>query len=151
MIVIPRAVTRRGDTFYIPAAVGHCLGLRSKAALFSRVHLFFDGYDRDPREIYEIPVVRRYVRRLLRDWPDWCAMLYPGEQLGALLACVYDVRTVRPAGSRRLQIEFQLDALEPCLAEMQDRLDRFCRCEFVAPEAASAHRAAWAALFGLLK
>lgn len=35
------------------------------------VTLSFEGYDNDPRELWEIPAVRAYVKKLTDAWPSW--------------------------------------------------------------------------------
>lgn len=36
-----------------------------------RVHVAFDGYNDDPREVYEVPAVRSFVMKLTEQFPHW--------------------------------------------------------------------------------
>lgn len=51
------------------------------------------GYDDDPRELYEIPEVRRYLQGLDQEWPFWFFFLTPPsiQQVGMCLASAVSV------------------------------------------------------------
>lgn len=51
----------------------------------SRVNFIVDGYDDDPRELYEIPEVRAFVAALDREWPQWFYFL---AKCGGILTIV---------------------------------------------------------------
>ena len=52
-----------------------------------------NGYDDDPRELYEIPEVRRYLQGLDQEWPFWFFFLTPPsiQQVGMCLASAVTV------------------------------------------------------------
>jgi TPR repeat protein len=55
-----------------------------------RVDVCCTGYDSDPRELWEIPEVREFVKRLDRQFPYWCYFLSRnGEGLLWLTYCLY--------------------------------------------------------------
>lgn len=49
----------------------------AKRDMRSRVAIFFDGYDADPREVYQIPEVRSWANRLLKNIPHLFYFLTP--------------------------------------------------------------------------
>jgi len=50
-----------------------------------RVMFVFSGFDRDPREIYEIPAVVKYLKQMTDQWPFWYHFLEKqGESVGIL-------------------------------------------------------------------
>ncbi len=54
----------------------------------ARVHLFFDGYDNDARELWVIPEVHAYVRALDAEFPYWLwFMALDDPTLLLLVAC----------------------------------------------------------------
>ena len=44
-----------------------------------RVNLGVNGYDDDPRELYEVPEFRRFMITLDALWPYWAFFLWPGH------------------------------------------------------------------------
>lgn len=40
-------------------------------AFAGRVHIVFDGYNDDPREVYQVPAVRSFVMKLTEQFPHW--------------------------------------------------------------------------------
>jgi hypothetical protein len=57
------------------------------------VSLSFEGYDTDPRELWEIPEVRAYVKKLTAAWPSW--MYFIDNSMNSFIAmylCLVDVR-----------------------------------------------------------
>lgn len=66
-----------------------------------RVHLFFDGYDDDPRELWEIPQVHAYVRALDTEFPYWLWFMEPDDStLLLLVACCCNVAAYGFHGQR---------------------------------------------------
>lgn len=61
--------------------------------------LNFDGWDEDPRELYEIPEVRRYARSLASQWNYWFHFVSKeSETLTLLLALLIDIDVHREQG-----------------------------------------------------
>ena len=62
-----------------------------------RVELAFHGYSDDPRELYEIPKVRRFCAKLDETFPFWFYFLSTeGMTLGVIACCLCSVTKVRP-------------------------------------------------------
>lgn len=65
-----------------------------------RVSLMFEGYDDDPRDVYDIPEIRRYAKLLDEEFPYWfyfVSLDHPGAstlQVLALCLC----RVVKASG-----------------------------------------------------
>lgn len=75
VLAIERESTERGEVAY---AMSHMWNMvATPEAMREHVHclsLVFQGYDADPRELYEIPEVRAYVQKLMALCP-WLALL----------------------------------------------------------------------------
>lgn len=53
----------------------------------------FQGFDQDPREIYEIPECRAYIQQLTRQWPYWFHFLErAGPSFSSLLCMLCEVK-----------------------------------------------------------
>ena len=65
--------------------------------LQGRVSLLFEGYDDDPREVYEIPEVRWFCATLDRRFPYWLYFLTTiQDNLKVVAFCLVRVRVLRP-------------------------------------------------------
>ena len=110
--VVAIAITREeievGDTSGTVARLEELVRTREAAmASCQRVTLFVDGYDDDPREVWQIPEARAFVRRLFAQFPYlfFLAMTEPQPATLELLAlCCCDC-TVDPDGSLRFDPE----------------------------------------------
>jgi hypothetical protein len=75
-VVVARRDVERvaiGDTLSTLQSV---LADTETARLFQgRVDIGFEGWDDDPRELYEIPEVRTFLQRLDTEWPYWLYFL----------------------------------------------------------------------------
>ena len=61
------------------------------------VDLAFLGYSNDPRELYDIPEVRRFCAKLDDAFPYWFYFLSTdGVTLGVIACCLCSVTTLRP-------------------------------------------------------
>lgn len=71
-----------------------------------RVMFGISGYDDDPRELFEIPEVRRWVIGLDAKWPYWFFFLWAGQRstlpLIAFCLCPF---TVLPQGGKLIEPE----------------------------------------------
>ncbi len=62
-----------------------------------RISLVVDGYNEDPRELFEIPEVRAYCQRLDQEWPYWFFFLSQAdESIKMLESCLCDTIEVMP-------------------------------------------------------
>ena len=91
---------------------------RYKGSLIIQV----DGYEDDPRELFEIPEVRAFFRGLVQAWPHFLWFAHRGVgSVGLLLALLCDVRLIRnPNGS----IGTEFTSLEEVKATLLNLLDR---------------------------
>ena len=67
----------------IEPALERLTGLQDRdtaMALRQGVYFIVDGYNDDPRELWEIPEVRHWIALLDARWPYWFFYLYPGHQ-----------------------------------------------------------------------
>jgi hypothetical protein len=81
------------------------------------VEVTVGGYDDDPRAVYEVPEVRRWVKEIKTRWPDFLLWLTPGSLWVFALCINPEMHTRLPDGRHR--IEFQTDALFAQVAESQ--------------------------------
>jgi len=62
-----------------------------------RVSLVVDGYNDDPRELFEVPEVRAYVKCLDQAWPNWFFFLSQADESIKLLeSCLCETIEVIP-------------------------------------------------------
>lgn len=62
-----------------------------------RLSLVISGYDADPRELFEIPEVRRYLRSIDERWPFWLFFLNQvDESIKVVAACLASTVEVAP-------------------------------------------------------
>lgn len=62
-----------------------------------RISLAIDGYNDDPRELFEVPEVRAYLQRLDQEWPYWFFFLSQAdESIKFLESCLSDTIEVIP-------------------------------------------------------
>jgi len=71
---------------------------RQTALEFSgRISLVIDGYNDDPRELFEIPEVRAYIKRLDQEWRYWFFFLSQADESIKLLeSCLCETIEVVP-------------------------------------------------------
>jgi hypothetical protein len=86
---------------------------RKTALKFSgRISLVVDGYNDDPRELFEILEVRAYIKRLDQAWPYWFFFLSQADESVKLLeSCLCDTIEVVPGVT-----SIDLDQLDQSLA-----------------------------------
>lgn len=81
----------------IGSAIDRLMSLSDDAAhvrkLANTCQLMMSGYDDDPRELYEIPEVRAFFRRIGYEWCGWLHFLEKyGTSLQVLLSLLVDMR-----------------------------------------------------------
>jgi hypothetical protein len=88
--------------------VADALSSSRESALHNRgrVSLTFDGYERDQREIWEIPEIRSFVKKLHAEWPSWMFFISNSNySFTALFQCLVKVRrTNDPNKSQLLEL-----------------------------------------------
>ena len=121
-LVLAREQIEAGDIEEPLALLRELAGHPRKAmAACGRMSLIADGYDDDPRELFEIPEVRRYLKALDARWPYWFFFLSQADESIKLLeSCLCDTIEVIP-GVNSIDVE----QLEKYLARHFSALNRY--------------------------
>ena len=95
-IVVSREDVEANDTTETLASLWIVFRDRETVRRFQgRVEIGFHGYDTDPREVFEIPEIRRFCRRLDESFPYWFYFLPSdgliSQTLSAIAACLCSV------------------------------------------------------------
>jgi len=84
IIVVTRSEVERRDTSIVMKPLGDLMRSPERARSFrERIDIAIDGYNEDPRELFEIDEVRAFVRELDGHFPYWLYFLskeYTGLQ-----------------------------------------------------------------------
>lgn len=92
-----------------------------------RLHFFLSGYDDDPRELYEIPEVKPYLRALDAKFPYWFWFLEPADPAILLLvACLAEPAEYGSHGSK-VSLTIMPAALAPFLQRQMRALEQLAR------------------------
>jgi hypothetical protein len=86
---IPLELIEEGDTEPIASALRDMVSTREKATAFrQRIGVMVDGYDSDPRELWQVPQARAFFRQLFAECPFVMLLAHPeGGLLKLLAAC----------------------------------------------------------------
>ncbi len=100
--MIPRDDIENGNTEEIEAFFLYITSFREIALLYmQRLDFVVDGYNNDPRELYEIDEVRNYIGKLNKIFPYWLLFQNPkGKWLAVLFACLSKGSTDRVEGGK---------------------------------------------------
>ncbi len=92
-----------------------------------RVSLFFEGYDDDPRDVYDIPEIRRYAKALDEAFPYWFYFVIldqpGGSTLQVLALCL--CRVVKVSGGSKPDTDDYKKFLFSHIAALNELCDRF--------------------------
>jgi len=117
---------RHGDIRYFGSAREDLISLSIEYGRLCQMEIMIDGYDDDPRSLYEVPEVRRWFALVQDKWPDALLWLTPGSLWTCMLALHPETHQRLPDG--RLQIAFMPEDIQPgfveSLAEGLDVLER---------------------------
>ena len=87
-VVVYRAEVEAIDVSRTAAVLSRVLADRSAVQRYrGRVDLSFHGYSEDPRELYEIPEVRRFCKKLDEAFPYWFYFLSTERIMLRVVAC----------------------------------------------------------------
>ena len=75
-----------------------------------------DGYDKDPRELYEIDEVRSFIQSLAAEIPWWFALLHPSLSL-TWICCMVQKPVVRRGSGGEIMLKYDRPAVEHALQE----------------------------------
>ena len=108
-VVVFRAEVETVDVSRTAAVLSRVLADRSAVQRYrERVDLSFYGYANDPRELYEIPEVRRFCKKLDEAFPYWFYFLSTeGVMLEMIAGCLCSVTKLGPGSA-----SFGLDLIE---------------------------------------
>ena len=97
-VVVYRAEVEAIDVSRTAAVLSRVLADRSAVQRYrGRVDLSFHGYSNDQRELYEIPEVRRFCKKLDGAFPYWFYFLSTeGVMLGVIACCLCSVTKIAP-------------------------------------------------------
>ena len=97
-VVVDRSEVEALDVSRTAAILSQALADRNAVARYrGRVDLAFLGYSNDPRELCDIPEVRRFCSKLDSAFPYWFYFLSTdGVTLGVIASCLCSVTSVRP-------------------------------------------------------
>lgn len=78
-------------------------------AYHESISFSISGYDHDPRELPEIPEVRRFMSQLAQEWPHWIWFLLRGAgSIPLLMSLLCDVDVIRnPDNPEQYGTEFR--------------------------------------------
>ena len=93
-------------------ALARLMNLTDDKTMFERyadgVYFVFDGYDADPRELFEVPEVRRFMRALAEQWGGWFHFMVKEthlQQFSLLMTLLCDVEVIRSQGAIQTAIK----------------------------------------------
>ena len=100
-VVVFRAEVDTVDVSRTAAVLSRVLADRSTVQRYrGRVDLSFYGYSNDPRELYEIPEVRRFCEKLDEAFPYWFYFLSTeGVTLEVIASCLCSVTRLAPGSA----------------------------------------------------
>lgn len=93
VLAIPRHIIESGDISYTLKGV--------KSGQYTPIeplHIVVDGYNEDQREIYEIPEVKRYFKRLVKRHSDWLKTSISTETIMVIVQCLLAKKTTDTSG-----------------------------------------------------
>jgi hypothetical protein len=114
MLRVPFELIENGDTILIASALQMMASTREYAAIFKqRVGIMVDGFDDEPRALWQVPKVRAFFRRLFDQCPFVMLLTHPdGALLKLLAACWLYEDGVSEEGQRARMKEFLLSAFD---------------------------------------
>ena len=97
-VAVYRAEVEAIDVSRTAAVLSRVLADRSAVQRYrGRVDLSFHGYSKDPRELYEIPEVRLFCKKLDEAFPYWFYFLSTeGVMLGVMAGCLCSITKLAP-------------------------------------------------------
>ena len=87
-----------------------------------QISLVIDGYNNDPRELFEIPEVRRYIKALDEMWPYWFFFLSQADDsIKIVESCLCDSIEVVPGVT-----SVDTEQLNTCLIRHFSAMNHYC-------------------------
>jgi hypothetical protein len=72
-----------------------------------RVEVLIGGYNDDPRSLYEVPEVRRWVKKILGRWPDTLLWLTPASLWYFVLSADATIFSRQADGQLKIEMDLQ--------------------------------------------
>lgn len=111
-ISIPRSHVEFGRA---EAVVNVLNSLAATAALMAKnaqsVVFCFEGYDKDAREIYQIPEVGKFLKKVTAECPWWIFLLRP-EAYIVVFGAIVKIVQLHNSGGGRIMVKFDTPQLE---------------------------------------
>jgi|NGEPerStandDraft_6_1074524.scaffolds.fasta_scaffold05554_3 hypothetical protein len=104
-----RDTVRHNDLGYVSSARTDLIELTVRHRKLAHMELLVNGYDDDPRALYEVPEVRRWIDTITARWADFLFWLTPGSLWTVLLSLNPEMFRRVPDG--RLEIRMSTDEL----------------------------------------
>jgi len=101
--LIPREDVEAGNIEEVVAFLEHITGSRETALTYmQRIEFSVDGYSDDPRELYEINEVVRYLGKLNKLFPYWIFFQHrQGKWVNALITCLSKNEKIGSSGGNQ--------------------------------------------------
>jgi len=111
--VISREEIENGDISRIIGDHGPQVTKKKLRQLQNRVHFTVDGYDDDPRELFEIPEVREYYLLAHRIWGGWSYFADIRSDCLKMVACclLNNLTAIKRDGDQCLNVRVRQDEL----------------------------------------
>jgi hypothetical protein len=109
IVEIDRDAVVHEDVHGIKWALGTAFDLTLRSGSLCLIEVMISGYDNDPRSLYEVPEVRRWMRKIAAGRMDYLFWLTPGT-LWTTLLCLNPTMWSRLADNS-LRIEFDPEAV----------------------------------------
>jgi hypothetical protein len=100
-----KAMVVHNDIRYFGRARRELLELTVKYRHLNALELLVNGYDEDPRSLYEVPEVRRWMTEVREHYPDLLFWLTPGSLWVACLCLNPDMHSRLPDGRGRIELD----------------------------------------------
>ena len=97
--------------------------------MYGRVKFCVSGYDNDRRELFEVPEVRKFLRKLVTEWPYFFyADFLDGGFLADLIKCLVPSLTVFASDSapRKYRVSMKKQEVEAAYLELCNGLIKAC-------------------------
>lgn len=91
------------------------------------MRISFDGFNSDPREVFEIPEVRAYIQAVAEAAPWWIGLVSESEHM-VWLAALSRIQTVTRGASGGYQVQFEPGALEATIQQASLGVGPLLRC-----------------------
>jgi hypothetical protein len=104
-----RDTLRHNDTAFVSSARSELIKLTIRHRKLTHMELLIQGYDDDPRALYEAPEVRRWINTINTRWADFLFWLTPGS-LRIVLLCL-NPQMFRRIPDGRLEIRMSEEEL----------------------------------------